>query len=136
MNTMQTIPAPVLQVFQGIAPVDRQTLLDTRDLIFEVAASDPRIGQIEETLRWGEPAYVTTKGKTGSTIRLSIEKSSGKPALFFNCKTTLVEEFRQHFGGALRYSKNRAVLLDGDMRALSPALKSCIAAALTYHLSD
>lgn len=135
MSRMQTIPPHVFQVFDTIPKAHRQTLLQVRELIFDVAARDPRIGEIEETLRWGEPAYVTSKGKTGSTIRLSIESVSGQPALFFNCKTTLVEEFRQKFGATLRYSKNRAIFLDDDIAVLGPALKSCIAAALTYHLA-
>jgi hypothetical protein len=134
MSNMQNIDTQVLRVFHEIAYEHRQILLDVRELIFEVAASDLRIDAIEETLRWGEPAYLTTKSKTGSTIRLGIEKHSGKPALFFNCKTTLVEEFRQKFGADLSYSKNRAVLLDGELTELEPALNHCIAAALTYHL--
>jgi hypothetical protein len=134
MSLMQSIPAPVLQAFKEIAPAHRNALLDVRQLIFEVANNDPRIGQIEETLRWGEPAYLTTTNRTGSTIRLSIEKNTGMPALFFNCKTTLVEEFRQQFGNTLTYSKNRAVVIDRDDSQHSSALKICIAAALTYHL--
>ena len=87
MSLMQSIPTPVLEVFQSIDANHRETLLDVRELIFDVVAGDFRIGLIEETLRWGEPAYVTTKNKTGSTIRLNIEKNTGMPALFFNCKT-------------------------------------------------
>lgn len=134
MTHLQSVPIEVLPAFQNIAPAARKTLLDVRAMIFDVARTDPRIGEIEEALRWGEPAYITSKSKTGSTVRLSIEKASGKPALFFNCKTTLVETFRDQFGGTLRYSKNRAVILDGDMAAMRPALQICIAAALTYHL--
>ncbi len=134
MSLTQSIPTPVLQVFQDFDAADRTTLLSIRELIFEVAANDPRIGSIEETLRWGEPAYVTTKNKTGSTIRLSIERNTGKPALFFNCKTSLVEEFRQQFGGSLTYVKNRAVILDDEGVEYIATLKMCIAAALTYHL--
>lgn len=75
MSLMQSIPSPVLRTFQEIAPAHRKTLLDVRELIFEVANNDPRVGLIEETLRWGEPAYVTTKNRTGSTIHLGIEKN-------------------------------------------------------------
>lgn len=134
MSRVQSMPTPVLQTFQEIAPAHRKALLDVRDLIFDVSSSDPRIGSIEETLRWGEPAYVTRKSRTGSTIRLSIEKNTGMPALFFNCKTTLVEEFRQQFGSALTYSRNRALVLGSEVSQHSSALKICIAAALTYHL--
>lgn len=136
MSYMRRIPTQVLQTFQQVPSTHRKTLLDVRELIFEVAQDDPRIGVIEETLRWREPAYVTSQNKTGSTIRLGIEKGSGMPALFFNCKTTLVEEFRQQFGGALRYAKNRAVILDNEDGQDTAALKICIAAALKYHLRD
>lgn len=134
MSYTPTIAKPVQTAFEDLAPEHRETLLYLRELIFEVAASDPRIGPIEETLRWGEPAYITVNARTGSTIRLSIEKASGQPALFFNCKTTLVEDFRQMFGTSLQYSKNRAVIVDKEHDNHTAALKICITAALTYHL--
>jgi hypothetical protein len=134
MNQINAIPTAVRDAFQGIDQPHRDILLNLREMIFEVAAEDDQIGQIEETLRWGEPAYITQKKKTGSTIRLAIEKASGTPAVFFNCKTTLVEEFREKFGGSLSYVKNRAVLLDGEGETFEAALKICIAAALSYHL--
>lgn len=136
MSHMQTIPALVLSAFQEMDAEHKDTLFTIRELIFDVAQHDPRICQIEETLRWGEPAYITTKKNAGSTIRLSIEKSSGRPALFFNCKTSLVEEFRALFGRSLTYVKNRAVILDGEGEQFEAALRNCIAAALTYHMDD
>ena len=131
MSDTTPIPNDVLAAYETIEPTHRAALLMVRDMIFEVAGADPRIGSVDEALRWGEPAYLTSQCKSGSTIRLGIEKTSGQPALFFNCKTTLVEEFRGQFGDALRYVKNRAVLIDGDADV---ALRQCIASALTYHL--
>lgn len=134
MNQTQTIPPHVLKAYDQIAQPHRARLLEVRGLIFEAATTSPRIGAIEEALRWGEPAYITTKRKTGSTIRLGIERGSGLPAVFFNCNTTLVESFRAQFGSALRYSKNRAVLIDGNGADFETALKMCLTSALTYHL--
>lgn len=136
MSHMQTIPTAVVSVFEAFPMNQRKVLLETRDLIFEIADLDPRIISVEEALRWGEPAYITAKHKTGSTIRLGIEKASGMPALFFNCKTTLVEEFRQQFGGALTYSKNRAIIIDSKGAQSRDALEICVASALTYHLRN
>jgi len=136
MSHMQPIPAAVLNVFQDMDTKHQHTLLNIRALIFEVAQNDPRIGLIEEALRWGEPAYITTQKKTGSPIRLSIDKASCLPALFFNCKTSLVEGFRAQFGGSLRFVKNRAIILDGEGDQYKAALVICIAAALSYHLRD
>ena len=134
MSVSQPIPPQVLAAFQEVSPTHRATLLVARELIFQTARDDQRIGAIEETLRWGEPAYITATKRTGSTIRLGIEKASEQPALFFNCNTTLVEDFRQQFGDALTYCKNRAVVLDRAGSEIETALKMCIKMALTYHL--
>jgi hypothetical protein len=134
MSTAPAMPAALAECFEHIALPHRASLLRLRDQIFEVAAETPRIGVIEEALRWREPAYLTSTRKSGSTIRLGIEKGADAPALFFNCKTTLVEEFRQQFGSTLRYSKNRAVLIGAATPAQDTALRLCIHAALTYHL--
>lgn len=136
MSYFQPLPTAVLNAFRSMDTEHQNTLLNTRELVFEVAQNDPRIGSIEETLRWGEPAYITTREKTGSTIRLSVEKATGLPALFFNCKTSLVEEFRVQFSGSLSFVKNRAIILDGEGDQFKIALRICIAAALTYHLRD
>ena len=132
MSDTQTIPLEVMAVFQRHAPEHRAALFEARALILDVADKDPRIGPLEEALRWGEPAYIT-KAKTGSTIRLGIEKKSGRPALFFNCNTTLVEEFRQQFGDVLGFSKNRAILIGAETFP-KDAIQLCIASALTYHI--
>lgn len=132
----RNMPAAVAQCFDQIRPQHRARLLKLRDQIFETATADCRIGAIEEALRWREPAYLTSVSKSGSTIRLGIDKASTHPALFFNCQTNLVETFRQQFGTTLRFVKNRAVLLDAATSETDTALRHCIHAALTYHLRD
>lgn len=134
MSDLQTMPENVLPAYQLFPPEHRNTLLEIRELIFETASTDPRIGVLLEELRWGEPAYITANKKTGSTIRLGIEKASGLPALFFICNTSLVEDFRNQFGELLTYSKNRVVLIDRSDSQHKSALGMCIASALTYHL--
>ena len=134
MNRDPNMPEEVANVFTQFGGQEREILMKARDMILDVAKEDPRIDCLDETLRWGEPAYLTSKSKAGSTIRLGIESNSDQPAIFFNCKTTLVEEFRQQFGSLFRYSKTRAILLDSHLDGLSDALKLCIGTALTYHL--
>jgi hypothetical protein len=46
-------------------------------------------------LKWGQPAYLTGKPKTGSTIR--IDAFGGRDeryAMFFHCQSRLAESFR------------------------------------------
>ena len=39
-----------------------------RSLIFRVASNLPEVGAIQETLKWGEPAYAPVKNKIGDTV--------------------------------------------------------------------
>lgn len=136
MSDIDLIPSNVASAFAKFSLENREALFAVRAMIFEVAMTDPRIGPVEETLRWGEPAYITRKKRTGSTIRLGVEKVTTQPALFFDCKTSVVEEMRGQFGALLTYSKNRAVLLDTNSEEAKAALRMGIASALTYHLRD
>jgi len=134
MSSVPTVPSDVQRVYDALPKPQSATLLAVRHLIFEVGSNNQSVGPIEEALRWGELAYLTTQSKSGSTVRLGVDRASGSAAVFFNCKTTLVEEFRQQFGGLFEFSKNRAILLDAEADLPVDALAVCIAAALTYHL--
>lgn len=112
----------------------RERLLRVRNLILDTAAKTDGVGALEETLKWGEPAYLTARSGSGSTIRLGLDKASGAAAIHFICHTSLVDEFRRRYPDALRYEGNRSIVLDGDGATEEPALRHCIALALTYHL--
>jgi hypothetical protein len=126
--------AAVAQTFAAYPPDLRRRLMLLRGLILDTAAATPGVGEIEETLKWGEPAYLTSASKSGSTLRLGPVKSSpSQYALYFNCKTTLVDTFRTLFPRELRYDGNRAIVLDAADTLPREALAFCIQAALTYH---
>jgi hypothetical protein len=123
----------VSAVFAGFPEAARSRLLQVRELIFE-AAAQAGVGPLTETLKWGEPAYLTEATKAGSTIRLGWKKGSpGKIAIYLNCNTTLVESFRAALGDELAFEGNRAVLLDVGTPLPTVAVKLCVASALTYH---
>lgn len=114
----------------------QEQLLHLRQLIFDTALNTEGVGEIEETLKWGEPSYVT-KPKTGSTIRLGAKQSQPNQfAMYFNCKTTLVLSFREIHGDVFQYGTNRAILFELGQRIPKQALSNCIAMALTYHLKS
>jgi hypothetical protein len=111
----------------------RLKLLALRELLFETAAATDGVGEIEETLKWGEPAYVT-KNKSGSTVRLDWkEKAPDHYALYFHCQTDLVETFRTLFPHDFRFEGNRALLFAIDDPIPKDAVSMCLARALTYH---
>ena len=102
----------VAKVFATYPPKLRQRLLAVRRMIFEVAKQTEGVGKLQETLKWGEPAYLTAETRAGSTIRLAWRESDpARIALLFHCQTNLVESFRERFAAELQFEGNRAVVL-------------------------
>ena len=134
---MKQIENPaVAQAFAAYPPLLRRKLLALRQLVLDTASATAGVGTLEETLKWGEPAYLTSASKSGSTIRLGPVKSSpSQYALYFNCNTTLVDTFRTLFPRELHYEGNRAIVLDAADALPRDTLSFCIQAALTYHLA-
>nr|WP_249806852.1 DUF1801 domain-containing protein [Bradyrhizobium sp. 1] len=128
------MPREVSRAFDALpAPIGGR-LLQVRDLIFATAAAHDEIGRLTETLKWGEPAYLTDETGSGSTIRLGRLKDSGHAAILFNCKTTLVDTFRERFPDQFEYRQTRALLLPMAGRLPKQELTACLSLALTYHL--
>jgi hypothetical protein len=128
------MPADVAAAFSAFPERVRARLLEVRDLIFETAAAIEGVGPLTETLRWAEPAYLTQATGSGTAIRLGRSRSSERPcAVLFNCRTTLVDDFRSQFPDVFAYEKNRALLLDADKPLAEAPLSTCLGMALTYH---
>jgi len=105
--------------------------MEIREIIFEVAQAE-QVGDLLETLKWGQPAYLTPKTKAGSTIRLGMNKANA-PAVFTHCQTTLISDFRQNFPGVFDYEENRALFPGNSENAGDAALAMFVKSALTYH---
>jgi len=125
--------ADVEKVLDSYPAGIRKRMEVLRNLILRTAARTEGVGVITETLKWGEPAYLTEASKSGSTIRMGWKASSPDHyALYFNCRTTLVDTFRTRFP-ELKYEGNRAILLEQNDTLPRAALVECIEMALTYH---
>ena len=128
------MPADVAAAFAAFPERVRARLLEGRRLIFETAACIEGVGALTETLKWGEPAYLTEATGSGSTIRLGWFRSSERQcAVLLNCRTTLVDDFRSQFPDVFAYEKNRAILLDAGKPLPETQLSTCLRMALTYH---
>lgn len=109
----------------------RKRFDEIRALIIEVATRDDRIKKMEETVKWGEPSYITP---IGSTLRM--DWKSTRPdefAIFFKCTSLLVPTFKVAFPKEFNYEGNRAIWLHKDEDIPVGKLRSCILATLTYH---
>jgi hypothetical protein len=126
--------SPAVQaVFDSYPPALHKKLLALRQLILDTAATTDGVGALEETLKWGEPAYVTTQSKSGSTVRIDRKKNQDRYAIYFNCNTTLVDTFRSMFPDSFHFEGNRALVFDVGDAVPKKELSFCIAMALTYH---
>jgi hypothetical protein len=127
--------AVVAQTFDAYPQQIREKLLSIRALIFEVAASTPGVGEIEEALRWGQPSYLTTQTKSGSLVRLDrLKKSNDVFGVYFHCQTTLVDTFREMYRDVFTFDGNRCVVFATKDVVPMHALEDCISLALTYQL--
>jgi hypothetical protein len=128
------MPADVDSAFAAFPARVRARLLEIRSLIFETAARIEDVGPLTETLKWGEPAYLTEATGSGSTVRLGWFRSPERNcAVLFNCRTTLIDDFRNQFPDVFTYEKNRAILIDAREPLPETPLSTCLVMALTYH---
>lgn len=124
----------VAKVFDACPADIRAKLMILRAIILSTAEGLDGVGPIEETLKWGQPSYLTTESGSGSTIRIGREKADGRIAMYFHCQTDLVATFRELYPTQMTYGGNRSILFDMSDRIPEKALRHCIGLALTYHV--
>ena len=121
----------VEEVFNSYPKPIRQKLMFLRQLVLDTASESEEVDALEETLKWGEPSYLT---KSGSTIRMGWKKStSDQYALYFHCKTKLVDTFKELYGDKLKFEGNRAIVFHQNDEIPIEEVRHCIFLSLTYH---
>ncbi|WP_299251983.1 DUF1801 domain-containing protein [uncultured Aquimarina sp.] len=132
MSELQIKTNPKVEsVYNNYTDIVRKKIINLRNLIIETAEETEGITSLEETLKWGEPSFLTKKG---STIRIDWKK--GKPnqyAMYFQCTSKLVTTFRVLYKNTFQFEGNRAIIFSMNSNIPKKELKNCITAALTYH---
>lgn len=141
MPTVPKLPANVAAALAAFPKPAERKLLQVRALIYKTAAANPLIGQLEETLKWGQPAYLPRQPRVGTTVRLGwSDKRPESVMMFVHCQTTLVDTYRAKLGNApgenLQFEGDRALVMAHQRALPKAALALCIEAALTYHLKE
>ena len=132
MSRLNLIKSPeVDELFASYPDFVRDKMQYLRELVIETAEETPNVTNLEETLKWGEPSFVT---KNGSTLRMDWkEKAPNQYAMYFQCTSKLVDTFRLVFGNKFLYEGKRAIVFQLEQKIPTAELKECIKAALTYH---
>lgn len=126
----------VASVFESYPSTIKVKLLFLRRLIFKVASKTEGVGALEETLKWGQPSYLTTQSKSGSLIRIDQVKSNANQyAMYFHCQTTLVDSFKEMYRGKFKFVGNRSIVFGVYDEIPIRELSNCISMALTYYLT-
>lgn len=120
----RSLPSEVETVFNTFADDTRAGALALRGLVLGIGGDE-----VTETLRWGQPAYVTPKG---STLRVGPHKEACF-ALYAHCQSTIVSSYAAAFPGWDRLDGNRAVLFDTPKDIEPERLSHLIRHALNYH---
>ncbi len=121
----------VNKIFVNYPDKVRDKMQYLRALVIETAEDTVGIEELEETLKWGEPSFVT---KNGSTLRIDWkEKSPNHYAMYFQCTSRLVNTFRMVFDHKFQYEGNRAIVFQLNQKIPELELKECIRASLMYH---
>jgi hypothetical protein len=124
----------VKAVFDAYPPKLRARLLALRDLIFATAKATKGVGPLTETLKWGQPSYLTMESGSGTTIRIDrVRSTKDQYALYVHCQTKLVTTFRAHYPRTFTYAGNRGVIFGVDNTFDQAALRHCVGLALTHH---
>ncbi len=114
----------------------RPKLEKLRSLILDVALNTEGVGGIEETLKWGEPSFLTSETKSGATIRIDWkEKYPEQYAMYVNCNTSLIDSYNSLFPNVFSFEGNRAIVFSINEELPEEELRVCIQMALTYHKS-
>ncbi|GEM53094.1 hypothetical protein EB1_28840 [Empedobacter brevis NBRC 14943 = ATCC 43319] len=128
--TLKTDPR-VNDVFANYPDFVRDKLQHLRELVIETAEETEGVTVLEETLKWGEPSFVT---KNGSTLRMDWkEKTPDQYAMYFQCTSRLVDTFRLVFDHKFQFEGKRAIVFKLNEKIPELELKECIRASLIYH---
>lgn len=121
----------VTEVFDSYPQAAKEKMLFLRGLVFEAASENGSAIAIEETIKWGEPSYLSPQG---STVRMAWKASYPEQyVLYFHCQTTLVDTFKELYGDELTFEGNRAIVFPIHKKINAEIVKHCIFLALTYH---
>jgi uncharacterized protein DUF1801 len=124
----------VRSAFRAYPPGVREKLLALRELVFDTAAGTDGVGRLTETLKWGQPSYLTEATGSGTTVRIDRLKAADGYAVYFHCRSGLLGQFRELYPDTFRYEGKRAIVFALADRVPAKELRHCLALALTHHL--
>ncbi|RKE95645.1 DUF1801 domain-containing protein [Sulfitobacter guttiformis] len=115
-------------------PLGARKKFNTMRALILTSAVQANAGPIEESLKWGEPAWRPKRPKQGTTLRLCWHnKSPSTIALLVGCRTSISATMQEVYPTVFQYESNRALRLGlGDPLPVE-ALDHLVRLTFTYH---
>ena len=130
---MAHLPAPILDVTAAWSEPAQTRFLTWRALFGDVAAAAD-IGPLDESLKWGQPAWRPRRPRTGSTLRVDWSPATpDRLDLFVDCKTDLAHRVHDAFPHAFETDGRRRLSVRLDTAHDADALWHLAFATFTYH---
>ncbi len=116
----------------------KSRLAEVRNLILTLAKMTNDVGEIEESLKWGQKSFVPKpkngRPKSGTPIRIDGDEATNTYSLYVPCSTHIISDFREIHPDIFAYHGNREIRLSLDAPLPKVELGLFITAALTYYL--
>ena len=128
----RALPSSIAAAMADYSDAQRDTLLALRALILDVADRTEGVGPVEETLKWGQPAYLA---QSGTTVRLAAARGDdGAVGVYTSCQTPLVANFALEHGSRFTYDGGRGIHVAVGAALPVLELSDFFESALTYKL--
>ncbi|APE43894.1 hypothetical protein BOO69_11100 [Sulfitobacter alexandrii] len=132
---MQHAPAPLLAVLNTWPAPARDALWACRALFFQ-AADRVGVAPLEESLKWGQPAWRPSKPRTGSTLRMDWSPHDpDRISFLIDCKTDLAARMRDIHPDMGDNDGRRRITCDLGRALPEQAVSHLAEMTFCYHLS-
>ena len=130
---MDMTPASILER-SATWPVQAQGhFTRLRTIVHDVAAAAD-VGPLEESLKWGQPAWRPKRPRIGSTLRVDWAPSAPDLLMVYvDCKTDLAAQMDTRFPGEFRNDGRRALGFELNQPLNEDAVWQLAHLTLTYH---
>ncbi|MEM8654492.1 MAG: DUF1801 domain-containing protein [Pseudomonadota bacterium] len=130
---MNTIPPDLLTRIAAWPEAAQTHFVSMRAIVHEVA-DDADIGPLDESLKWGQPAWRPRRPRIGSTLRVDWSPDTPDRFMaFVDCKTDLAAQMDARFPGRFHNDGRRALGFDLGTPLNKDAIWTLAHLTLTYH---
>jgi hypothetical protein len=130
---MDMMPPLILHRIARWPDTAQNHLVAIRRIAHDVADA-AETGPLEESLKWGQPAWRPHNSRTGSTLRLNWSPAAPDRLMaFVDCKTDLAAQMSTRFPGRFHNDCRRALAFDLVEPLPEDAIWQLALLTFTYH---